>query len=172
MLKQFDVKFFEALVKNRGSLVLTREQQERVLSASKKVRSVDYIFNFDVVNGAAKQASNVTRANWLFLLTNAAVYWDSFSVSDFPKVSVKFPYYSPDSPFSTPVEDWGAVPSNLVFGREGLTGKNGHFEEYKNLYYILGQRFVIQCDVKAAAGQYGHGSVILTGLEIDLDEVQ
>lgn len=171
MLKQFDTSIFKNLVKDSGPLC-SSEEQKRVLMAAKSVRSVDYIFNFEVVNGAVKSASNVTRANWLFIITNAAVWWESFAVADFPKVAVKFPYYSPDTPFNTPVDDWGAVPSDLVFGREGLTGKNAHFEEFKNLYYVLDQRFVINCDVKAAAGQYGRGAVILTGLEIDLDGVQ
>lgn len=171
MLKQFNEKFWASLVKKRGALVVSSEAQREIIESSKKVRSCDYVVNFEVKNGAANMQNVVTRANWLFILTNAAVYWDSFNVADFPKISVKFPYYTPDSPFNTPAKDIGCVPSNLVFGREGLNGKMQHFEEYKNLYYLLNQRFVITLDAICKIGQYGRGAVLLSGLEIDLNEV-
>lgn len=169
MLKQFSEKFLDRLVKKRGSLILEPDAQNKVLSASKIVRSVDYVLNFEIDNGATTTKGVTTRANWLFILTNAAVYWENMDLSDFPKVAVKFPYYDSATPFATVPDDWGAVPSNLVFGREGLTGKMQHFEEYKNLYFLLGQRFSINLDVKAKSGQYGRGYVILSGIEINLE---
>lgn len=171
MLKQFSEKFVDSLVKKRGSLVLTPEYQEEVLSRAKRVRSCDYVAPFTIKNGVTNSAGLVTRANWIFILTNSACYWENMAVSDFPKIAVNFPYYEPKTPFNTRVQDWGAVPSNLVFGREALTGQMQHFEEYKNLYYMLDQRFVIQVDIKANAGQYGRGAVLLSGLEVDLNEV-
>ena len=171
MLKQFNEKFWYSLVKKRGALVVSTDAQNEIIERAKHVRSCDYIVNFDVKNGAAQMRNVVTRANWLFILTNAACFWNGVNVADLPKVSVKFPYYTPDSPFNTPVKDLGCVPENLVFGREGLTGKMKHFEEFKNIYYLLNQRFVINLDVIGKAGQYAHGSVILSGLEIDLNEV-
>ena len=171
MLKQFNVKFYEYFVKQRGKLILSREEQKMVLARSKVVRDCDYIVNFEIKNGAAFTQSVTTRANWIFILTNAACYWENIAVGDFPKIALDFPYYEPKTPFSTEASDWGAVPSNLVFGREALAGRMQHFEEYKNLYYLLNQRFVINLDIKAKAGQFGRGSVILSGLEIDLNGV-
>lgn len=170
MLRSFGEKFFNEFVKKRGKLVLTREEQEEVLSMAKRVRACDYVVNFEIKNGVVNGKGIVTRANWIFLLTNASCYWNMV-VSDFPKVAIEFPNLAPQSPFNTVPQDFGCVPSNLVFGREALTGKMQHFEEYKNLYYMLHQRFPINLYVKSAPGIYGRGSVILSGLEIDLNEV-
>lgn len=167
MLKQFNEKFVDSLVKKRGALVLSPEYQDEIIKRAKRVRACDYVSKFEIKNGASFTQSVTTRANWSFILTNAAVYWENTTVGNMPKIAVNFPYFVPKSPFNTPVDDWGAVPSNLVFGREGLT----RFEEYKNLYYALDQRFVIELDAKAMPGQYARGYVLLSGLEIDLTEV-
>lgn len=171
MLRSFSQKFISEFVKKRDSLVLNSDQQKEIIDKSKRVRSCDYVANFVVKNGVAKTSGIVTRANWRFLLTNVCCYWENLSLSDFPKVSLEFPYFVPKTPFRTRAADWGAVPSNLVFGREGLTGAFHHYEEAKNLYYLLDQRFVINLNVKSNTGIYSRGTVLLTGLELDLSEV-
>ena len=168
MLLQFNEKLWRSLVKRRGLLVLSDEAQKEVLRRCKNVRSCDYVARFDVKNGVAESRGVVTRANWLFILTNIACFWEGADAATMPRVALNFPYYCPSSPFSTKVEDWGAVPCSLVLGREGLNGKNDHFEEYKDLFYILDQRFSVKLDVKADAGQYVRGSVMLSGLEVNL----
>lgn len=167
MLKQFNEKIFGELVKKRAGKILDALKRNEVISASKIVRSVDYVFAFDVKNNYAQTQSCVTRANWLFILTNAACYWDSLSINQLPKVAVEFKNYVPKTPFNTVAEDWGAVPCNLVFGREGV----GRFEEYKNLFYVLDQRFVISLDVKPNLA-YSRGHVILSGVEISLEDLE
>ena len=171
MLKQFNVTFWEYLVKDRGAVVISRNVQDEILRRAKNVRSVDYIAPFNIVNGEANTRDIVTRAKWRFILTNASCFFENMSAADFPKIAVNFPYFVPKSPFNTPAEDVGAVPASIVFGREGLTGKMQHFEEQKNLYYTLDQRFVIEIDLKAKAGQYGRGYVLLSGLEVDISGV-
>lgn len=166
MLKQFNETFFDALVNKRGSLVLGVDKQNEICKNAKNVRSVDYVVKIEVNNGVANPLSIVTRANWHFILTNAAVYWDpSNDVADYPRVGLNFPDYTPQSPFGTLPADVYTVPTNLVFGREGA----GRFEEYKNLYYSLGQRFVIEVHTKATKpNDYRRGYLMLTGLEVNL----
>lgn len=181
MLKQFNEGFFSELVKKRGELVTEPAKRDEILKAAKRIRSCDYLFNFDIKNGVANSKSMTTRANWIFLLTNAACYWESSSsvyplpVMDFPRVGVNFENFSPRTPFNSSVENYGTVKSGLVFGRENSeyldAFKNSHFEEYKNLYYLLDQRFTISLDIKSTPSYNIRGSVILSGLELDLNEV-
>lgn len=167
MLNQFNEKIFGELVKKRNEKVLDANKVKEILNASKMCRSVDYVYDFDVVNGNAKTKSCVTRANWLFILTNAACWWENLTVGQLPKVLVEFKNFDPNTPFNTPADDWGAVPCSIVFGREGLT----RFEEYKNLFYILDQRFVISLDVKPNLS-YSRGHVLLSGIEVDLESLK
>lgn len=177
MLRQFNQKLYESLVKKCGAAVVGKSSVDEILKAAKRVRSADYVLSFDIKDGKADSKSTVTRANWLFILTNAACYWESpatpFPVpsGDWPKVGVNFENFVPSSPFNSKIEDFGTVPTSLVFGREDEEYIHEHFEEYKNLYYLLNQRFVISLDVKSSPTYYLRGSVILTGLEIDLNEV-
>ena len=176
MLKQFDQRMVGDFVQKKGSLVIGTEGQKDLLRKAKKIRSADYIFRFEVKDGVAPEQSVSTRANWLFVLTNVAVYWHDepfgASVANYPRVAIDFPYYCPSSPFGAPAEEIGSVPSNSMIAREGIEGHWNHFEEYKNLMYVLDQKFVINARVKAAAGDYLRGDVILSGLEFDItDEV-
>ena len=55
-----------------------------------------------------------------------------------------------------------------MFGREG--GKDLHFEEYKNLFYILGDTFTIAAEAMNDTPVNDiRGSLVLTGLEVYLN---
>lgn len=169
MLQQQTEKLFNSFVKRGGAVVVSRERQEDIIKRAKRVRAVDYVLEFDCINGVSTSKSVTTRANWIFILTGAACQWNN-DVSKFPRVAVNFENYPVKSPFNSEVEFSGSVPSNLVFGRESLTGENAHFEEYKDFCYVLDQRFVISLDVFPQSAENFRGSVILTGLEVDLSE--
>lgn len=172
MLRQFVQKVYSSLVKDPGAAVVDADRRAEYLENARNVRAVDYVAKFEVKNGAASMRSLVTRANWRFIMTGAAVFWESFDPSNMPKVSVSFDAFAPSSPFrNTDKGELNAVPCSLVFGREGLTGIKNHFEEYKNLFYVLDQRFSITLDAVANAGQYGRGYVLLTGVEVNLGTV-
>lgn len=174
MLRQFNQQFFSEFVHKRDALVTDSDGRREVLARAKKIRSADYVFHFVFRNGVADPVSVVTRANWRFVLTNAVVFGPEFDVPLMPKVTVRFPYYTPSSPVDGPIEDLGTVPVNLVFGAEDKGVKNKRFEEYKNLFYVLDQNFVIEAVAKSQAGQalYSHYYLLLSGMEVDTtDEV-
>lgn len=168
MLLQFNAKLFKELVK-KPEFVDTREKQAAYLDRTRSVRSSDFVFNLDVVNGVCVTRSVVTRSNWFFVLTNAAVYWEGVPVNDFPRLGIEFPMYTPSTPFNSEYKELNTVPSRLVFGCQDVEGKMNHYEEEKNVLYCLGKTFVVNLDVKAKPAQYARGYVVLSGLEIDVD---
>ena len=172
MIKQFVQKVYAALVKDPRASIVEGDRRAEFLKDARDVRAVDYVAKFDVINGVASMRSIVTRANWRFIMTGAAAFWETFDASNMPKLSVTFNSFAPNSPFrNTDKGETVAVPCALVFGREGLTGVKNHFEEYKNLFYVLDQRFSITLDAVANAGQYGRGYVLMTGVEVNLGTV-
>lgn len=180
MLKQFSQKFFQGFTGLKpGHTVLSRSEQKIILDTCKNVRQKDYVFPLTIEGGTPARAMVTTTANWYFLLTNAAVYWDdnqwTLETKDYPRVSVKFTPFVPDSPFQTVPDELDAVRSNLVMGREmayysvGGVGDYLHFEEYKNLYYSLWQRITFDVEAfPAVPNQTARGYLLLSGLEFDL----
>lgn len=138
----------------------------RFLKDAKRVRSKDYVYKLNLT-GSDVTVEETTTPNWFFILTNAAVYWDVKTTAALPKVSVKFPDSVVDTTFATDIRDNGAVPSAVVFGREGV----GRFEEYKNLFYVMGDRVTATVKAEPVTNDYYHGYVLLTGVELDLSGV-
>ena len=159
----------------RGGKILTRERQEELLRNARRVRSRDYIFNFDGVdNTGFKRAVATTSAGWFFLMTGAAVWFEDTTAGDIPRVSVKFPMFCPNGPFNSEPGTLDTVDAGLVFGREGLedsSGKKMHFEEYKNLWYVLGDAFTIEAEARGMTSDPKRGALVITGLEIDFKAV-
>lgn len=168
MLKSFAENFYKQLVDMKpGRVIYSKDQRDKILFDAKRVRSVDYVFNFNIENGQLQTRSATTKANWYFILTGAAVYFEDVqNASDLPKVAIKFQDFCPSSPFGTVPEDLGAVSSDIVLGREGL--KNCRWEEFKNLYFSLDQRITIHVETLPRTSEPLRGHVILTGLEINL----
>lgn len=146
--------------------VFNAENAARFLKNARRVRCKDYVYKVDLNHGES-EIEETTTPNWFFILTNAAVYFDAPTTKAFPKVSIKFPDSVIDTTFGTDIRDAGAVPSAVVFGREGL----GRFEEYKNLFYVMGERVTATVKVEPVTVDPYHGSVLLTGVEIDLSGV-
>lgn len=148
-----------------GSPVRSREQVNELLRACKRVRGKDYVFPFSMPNGGTSNEIIVTStANWFFVVTgisswleeNSAPVRASFSVLD----------YYPETPFNATPEERGTFPL-----KEGLSLQfgGGRFEEYKNLWDVLGQRATMSVTAKTSAGEPARGAVIVTGIEFNLD---
>lgn len=167
MLKSFSEKFYKQLVDVKpGRVIYSDTQRDQILFDAKRVRSVDYIFNFDITDGQLHTRGVTTTANWYFILTGAAVFFENTAAADLPKVGVKFQNFTPSSPFGTIPEDLGAVNACLAFGREGLP--LGRWEEFKNIYFSLAQRVTINVETLPKNAEPLRGHVILTGLEMNL----
>ena len=167
MIKQFDETIWDYLLGTRKNRRLTSNGEVlQLLYDSQRVRNTDYIIYFDSKDTLAKQSKEiVTRANWFFILTNAACWFDT-GVSDFPKIGVKFSDVTPNSPFRSEDIPGGPVLSKLDFGRE--TETLPHFEEYKNLFWSLGQRIAIELKLEPVNTNPIRGAVVLSGIEINL----
>lgn len=141
----------------------TAETAARFIGDAKLVRCKDYVYKYDVENGGKISANVTTTPNWFFILTNAAVYFEGVTGANAPLVRLTFPDNVVNTPFSTNVQNDG-VNSKLVFAYEG----GGRYEEYKNLFYVMGDRVNVTVDIDAAAGVYSHGFVLLSGVELDI----
>ena len=143
------------------------ERAAAFLGDACRVRCKDYVYKLDIVNGAAVSENITTTANWFFIITNAAVYFEGLTGANSPNVRLSFPDNVVNSPFASVIGREG-VPASLVFGREGA----GRYEEYKNLFYVMGDRINIDVAAIPAAGTYCNGYVLLTGVELDLKGVE
>lgn len=142
----------------------TAELAEKFLHDFRRVRNKDYIFSFGI-DGTEQERTITTTCKWFFILTNAAVWFDA-PVKDWPDIKLVFPDCVATLPFSNEIKKAGEVPAALAFGREGA----GRFEEYRNLYYVLGDQINVQITVKPH-GKQMNGSVLLCGVELDLEGV-
>lgn len=151
-----------------GRAIPDKAAQLEAVRTHKRVRNRDYIFKFELHGaGDIVRVVNTTAAGWLFILTGAAVEFEGLEPNRFPRVSVKFPMFSPDSPFDSEPKNLETVPAGLVFGREGVPGL--HFEEQKNLFYVLGETFTIAAEaLNDTPVNDIRGTLVLTGLELDL----
>ena len=143
--------------------VFNAKNAARFLGDAKRVRCKDYVYYLPIENGAYVEKNVTTTANWFFVMTNAAVYFDGLSGSNSPLINLSFPDNVVDTPFATQIGRAG-VPASLVFGGEG--GKR--YEEYKNLLYVMGDRINMTVKCTPAASTYCHGYVLITGVEVDL----
>lgn len=167
MLKSFAESIYQKVndVK-RGRVIYSDEQRDEILYNAKRIRAKDYILPFDIYDGQITTRGVTTTANWYFILTGAAVFFENCPAAQLPKIGVKFQDFTPSSPFGTVAEDLNDVNAVLVFGREGLPA--GRWEEFKNLYFSLAQRITINVEAKPQDAEPLRGYVILTGLEFDL----
>lgn len=167
MLKSFAESIYQKVndVKS-GRAIYSEAQRDEILFTAKRVRAKDYILPFDIYDGRIETRGVTTTANWYFVLTGAAVFFENCPASDIPKIGVKFQDFTPSSPFGTVAEDLNDVNAALVFGREGLPA--GRWEEFKNLYFSLAQRITINVEAIPKNAEPLRGWVILTGLEFNL----
>ena len=161
-----------------GMVLKSSKDVDDIIYKSKRVRSKDYVFNFDVdtltPGPTPKYYKTVTTtACWKFIITGAAVYFSDPDVArlNTPKIGITFESASSKSMTrGNEPADENRVRTGLVFPIEGEKAlqyfPNSHFEEYKTIVQVLDQR--VDITVCFTAGNMGgyHATVILTGLEI------
>lgn len=146
--------------------ILTREQARRILADSKKVRCKDYVYNVETT-GAPVHVTHTTTANWFFILCNASLWLAPEHAQDigarvtFEDCPVKRAIINVD------ISDADIVPAALVFGQQD---RGGRYEEYKNLFWVLGDRINVTIDAYTG-GNAARGQLLLSGVEIDLSGV-
>lgn len=151
-------------VRERGPF--TCEQARKFIRESRHVRAHDYVYSFDVVNGVSEERSVMTEPKWFFILTNAAIYCDKTSGQVFPDVAITFPDAVGADVFGTSLELDGAAPSKAAIATEGWS----RFEPYKNLFYVIGETVNMKVRIVPPSGTSFHGYMLLSGVEIDLNE--
>lgn len=139
----------------------TAASAARFLGESRLVRCKDYIYE---VRSDKPGRIVTTTSNWFFVLTNAAVYFPFKDVGDYPRIELDFIDSVVKSPFADRIGEPEGVPAPLIFGREG----RGRFEEYKNLYYCMGDRVNIRVKAHATNNDAYRGFVLLSGVEVDV----
>lgn len=175
MLKSYTAAFFQRVTGlKRGGIVKDAADQARILRTCKNVRAKDYLFSFDLAANASQREAVNTTANWHFLLCGVSAWFGddgaALSQDNWPVVSVTLENFYPSTTFTS--DDINRVPPVLVFGRECAHDANGtprHYEEQRNIFMDLGQRFSIMLDAKAGAVPC-RGGVLLTGIEINETE--
>lgn len=165
-VRQLNRRFASVFSGDCGREIMTREQAARVLADSKKVRCKDYVYNIETT-GAPLHTTHTTTANWFFILCNASLWLDPNHSTDcgarvtFEDCPVKRALTNVD------ISESDIVPAALVFGEQG---RGGRFEEYKNLFWVLGDRINVTIDTYTA-GNAARGALLLSGVEIDLSGV-
>lgn len=139
----------------------TAENAAKFLGDASRVRCRDYVYR---LTSSHYTVTETTTSNWFFVLTNAAVFFPFKDVEKTPRIEIEFLDSVSSSPFGAPVEEDPGVPAPLVFGREGLK----RFEEYKNLFYVLGDRVNVRCKALTVDGEPFRGYVLLSGVEVNL----
>ena len=166
MLKSFSESIYKQLVNIKpGRVLYSEKQRDELLYYAKRIRSKDYVLNFDLDDGQLHKKTITTTANWYFVLTGAAVVVEGEG-GDAPLIGIKFQDFYPGSPLGSEPQFFNDVNYNLVFGRED----KGRFEEYKNIYYVLGQRVSINIEAFHIGSVPKRVSVSLTGIEMNLQD--
>lgn len=178
MLKQTVESVYKSLVRRRGVSLLDAAAQADLLRGARRVRCVDYISKWEI-NGVNGEAETVqTRANWRFILTGISCY--SEYLPDVPGAFPLFKFGFENYPVTTSFKNddpelLNLVPSRCVLGIEGQDVTPGtfmHFEESKNVLFIMPERTVITTDIKPYKDLFGtyypknRGAILYTGVEI------
>lgn len=186
MLKQTTESVFQELVKRRGDLVLSGEKQREILQAAKNVRSVDYLSAWSITSGLGRAEIVRTRPNWIFILTGIGIYSEllpGVAGAKPPCCVFKFEHLPFTKSFKNKTDPslMDTVPARLVLGCEGndpIMSDYFHFEEYRNEYFILPERTIIETEIKpyirmdGTFESYNRGTILYTGLEVSREVFQ
>lgn len=175
MLKQTIESVYQTLVKRRAEPVLSVEKQTEICTAAKRVRCVDYVASWDITNGTGRAETVVTRANWRFILTNITVF--SQYIPEEAGAFPDFVFNFQNLPFTGSflnVTDPALL--NTVWSKLAIGGQdNGvHFEESRNVLFVLPERAIIETVLKPHIMWGGsiypnnRGSILYTGVEIQM----
>lgn len=142
---------------------ITRAKAREIVALGRHVRCKDYVFNFETAAGVV-DTTITTTANWFFILANTSVWLDEASQTKEIDVKVIFEDSVNETPITSPdVKDSNFVPAALALSMQNAGGR---FEEFKNLFWALGDRVNVTIKVNSN-GVPARGVICLTGVEID-----
>jgi hypothetical protein len=164
-VRQLNKRFYNLLTGGDRENI-TRAKAREIVANGRHVRCKDYVWNFETAGGVV-ETTITTTANWFFILSNASVWLDDSSQASDIAVKIIFEDSVQETPVTSPaVQDSNFVPGSLALS---LQSAGGRFEEYKNLYWALGDRVNVTIKVKTN-GEPARGVICLTGVEIDSSE--
>lgn len=161
-VRQLNKRFYNLLTGGDRENI-TRAKAREIVAHGTRVRCKDYVWNFETAGGVV-ETTITTTATWFFILANASVWLDDSSQAADIDVKIIFE----DSVQETPVTSQAVQDSNFVPAALALSMQNagGRFEEFKNLFWALGDRVNVTLKVKTG-GEPARGVICLTGVEID-----
>lgn len=142
---------------------ITRAKAREIVANGRHIRCKDYVYNF-ATGGGVVETTITTTANWFFILANTSVWLDDSSQAADIDVKIVFEDSANETPLTSPeVQDSNFVPAALALSMQNAGGR---FEEFKNLFWALGERVNVTIKVKAT-GEPARGVICFTGVEID-----
>lgn len=161
-VRQLNKRFYNLLTGGDRENI-TRANAREIVANGRHVRCKDYVWNFET-SGGIVETTITTVANWFFILANTSVWLDDSSQAADIDVKIIFE----DSVQATPVTSQAVQDSNFVPASLALSMQEagGRFEEFKNLFWALGDRVNITIKVKTN-GEPARGVICFTGVEID-----
>lgn len=141
---------------------ITRAKAREIVAHGRHIRCKDYVYNFETAGGVV-ETTITTTANWFFILANTSVWLDDSSQAADIDVKIIFEDSANETPVASPaVQDSNFVPAALALSMQ----KGSRFEEFKNLFWALGDRVNVTIKVKTN-GNAARGVICFTGVEID-----
>lgn len=141
---------------------ITRAKAREIVAQGRHIRCKDYVYNFETA-GSVVETTITTAANWFFILANTSVWLDDSSQAADIDVKIIFEDSANETPVASPsVHDSNFVPAALALSMQ----RGGRFEEFKNLFWVLGERVNVTIKVKTN-GNAARGVICLTGVEVD-----
>lgn len=142
---------------------ITRVKAREIVAHGRHIRCKDYVYNFETAGGVV-ETTITTTANWFFILANTSVWLDDSSQTADIDIKIIFEDSANETPVASPaVKDSNFVPAALALSMQNAGDR---FEEFKNLFWALGDRVNITLKVKTG-GEPARGVICLTGVEVD-----
>lgn len=161
-VRQLNKRFYNLLTDGDRENI-TRAKAREIVANGRHVRCKDYVWNFET-SGGVVETTITTTANWFFVLANTSVWLDDSSQAADIDVKIIFEDSANETPVASPdVKDSNFVPAALALSMQKAGGR---YEEFKNLFWALGDRVNITIKVKAN-GEPARGVICFTGIEID-----
>lgn len=161
-VRQLNKRFYNLLTGGDREKI-TRKQARELVANARRVRCKDYVWNFQTTGGVV-ETTITTTANWFFILSNTSVWLDESSNAADVDIKIIFEDSANETLIASPnIQDSNFVPAALALSMQGAGGR---FEEFKNLFWVLGDRVNITLKIKTS-GTPARGVVCFTGVEID-----
>lgn len=161
-VRQLNKRFYNLLTGGDRENI-TRAKAREIVAHGRHVRCKDYVWNFETAGGVV-ETTITTTSNWFFILANTSVWLDEASQAADIDVKIIFEDSVQETPVTSPaVQDSNFVPAALALSMQNAGGR---FEEFKNLFWALGDRVNVTIKVNTS-GEPARGFICLTGVEID-----